>query len=885
MQRIETRFRVFKCSKTVIRTIMSLRQKTNQSLERMKKLLPLFYVLTLSAQAQVTTYDYLYFCDKLMADTHNAVPHLHRFYADLQEFKKKPSFPFRYFESYNSIQQPDDKAYDKIKGGPASLFKTTAIELWKLYNQCYAKNGEIVAYIRLQDYKTDLEKGFRLLREMQQLQIVMGKARDQLASKITNDAKAIPASNNFIKPYQLLMKAIVHEEELLRTLSQNFNEETFVGFAQEEILKSFLETDDLLKNLNPASFGITDNGYLRACVEGLQLMQKSKRYALDNFTNASTFDGQHANQLYNSLENNFNSDVLHFYANFCAQARLNYYPVALLEYDFDAPPTTWPLTHLNYSLPVLDSLVINKKPAALPVSGFQQLNAIVNYIDECVGSMENLFKELRSEGSTWNSLREEKMPYKNPVLKFDKFRIPISTHGLIVKESKYLPAPYRVSLINRVNDIQQIMLALQDHLMELSQYMSSGAFRGKNIDYIDTKLKTIETLYTELDARKEKLFIETRKAYASFPPQKANAWTVTSSVLLKATDDSRKILKQIDQRVYEQNQSAISTAAIHEDQRDLIINQLKYMKGIVRNGTGLCPYIPYEYIPDYLKTLEEKVGDFPSEVENKNKTYSDFLYMHNIIVNQYNKFAELGLGGNEYSTNDPMRPVYILSYIQQPPKYHYEIPKPKIKKEEPPKELPKETEPVEDTPVEIISFEGYAFNNLVLLLDVSASMNRPERLPLLKKSFQQLVRLMRKEDEVSIVIYSGKATLHLPPISASDTTKIMQSIQTLRSEGNTNITDGMALAYKTANKNFIEGGNNKIIMATDGEFKTTEPLYKLAEKNASKITLSIFDFSQLASSLQPLQSLAEKGNGNYVKVTSENSLEVLAKEARKEKQN
>jgi Ca-activated chloride channel homolog len=849
----------------------------------MKKILPLFFILTLSAQAQVSNYDYLYFCDKLMVNTHNSVPHLHQFYADLQEFKKKSSFTFRYFDSYNSIQQPDENAYNKIKGGSNPLFKTTASELWKLYNQCYAKNGEIVAYIRLQDYKTDLEKGFSLLSEMQQLQIAMGKARDQLASKIANDAKAMPASNNFIKPYQLLMKVILHEEELIRKLSQNFNEETFVGFEQDEILKSFLETDDLLKNVNPASFTIPDRGYLKACVESLQLMQKSKQYALDDFTNASTFDGEHANQLYNSLQRYFTGEVLDFYANFCAQASLNYYPVALLEYDFGAPPKPWPLTHTNYSLPLLDSLTITKQPAALPVTGFTQLNAIVNYIDECVGSMENLFKALRSEGN-WSSLREGKMPYKNPVLKFDKFRIPISKHGLIVKESKYLPAPYRSGLVNRVNDLQNIMLALQDNLMELSQYMSSGTFRGKNIDYIDTKLKTIETLYTELDVRKEKLFMETRKAYSSYPLQKTNAWTVTSSVLLKATDDSRKILKQMDLRVYEQNQSPLSTSAIHEDQRDLIVNQLKYMKGIVRNGTGLCPYIPYEYIPDYLKTLEEKVTDFPAEVENKNKTYGDYLYMHNIIVNQYNKFAELGLGGNEFSTNDPMRPVYLLSYIQQPPKYHHEIPKPEVKKEEPPNEIPREPEPIVETPTEIISFEGYAFNNLVLLLDVSASMNRPERLPLLKKSFQQLIRLMRKEDEVSIVIYSGKATLHLSPISASDTTKIMQSIQTLRSEGNTNIADGLALAYKTANKNFIEGGNNKIIMATDGEFKTTEPLYKLAEKNAPKITLSVFDFSQLTAPLQPLQSLAEKGNGNYVKVTAENSLEVLAKEAQKERQ-
>ncbi len=845
----------------------------------MKKILPILFITTLSAQAQVSKDDYLFFCNKLMVNTNNSVPYLQVLYADLKEFKKHASFPFRNFSSYNFILQPDERAYAQINGGPTSMYKTTAIALWKLYNQCYTKNGEIIAYIRLQDYKTDLEKGFSLVREMQELQIAMGKTRDQLANKISTEAVAMPASNNSIKAHQALMKAILHEEVLIRKLSQNFNEETFVGFAQEEILKSFLETDDVLKKLS--SIKLPGQNYFKTCVESLELMQKSKQHALDNFTNAATFDGLYANQFYNSLLENFNHDLLHFYAEFSAQHYLAYYPITFRQYSFDVSPKPWPFTHQNYSPPTFDSLVFSKQPTALPVAGFKQLNTIVLYIDECVGSMENLFKELRSEGSTWNSLREGKMPYKNPIIKFDKFRIPISTHGLILKESKYLPGLYRSSLINRVNDMQQIMLSLQDHLMELSQHMSSGTFREKTIDYIDTKLKTIETLYTELDARKEKLFTEIRKAYASYPLQKTNAWTVTSSVLLKATDDSRKILKQIDQRVYDQNQSPISVAAIHEDQRDLIINQLKYMKGIVRIGknNGLCPYNPYEYIPDYLKTLEEKVIDVPSTIENKSKTYGDFLYMHNIIVYQYNKFAELGLGGNEYATNDPMRPVYLLSYIQQPPKYHYEIPIPEIKIEEPTEE--KETSA--QTPSEFISFEGYSFNNLVLLLDVSASMNKPERLPLLKKSFQQLVWFMRAEDEVSIVIYSGKATLHLSPVSASDTTKIIQSIQTLRSEGNTNIADGLALAYKTANKNFIEGGNNKIIMATDGEFKITEPLFKLAEKNASKIMLSVFDFSQLDRPLQPLQSLAEKGKGNYVKVTSENSLDALAREAQKEK--
>jgi hypothetical protein len=182
----------------------------------LKKILPLLlFITSLSTEAQVSKYDYLYFCDQLMVNTNNSVPYLQGFYADLKQFKLKSSFRFRYFDSYNFIRQPDESAFKKINGGSNSIYKTTALELWKLYNQCYLKNGEIVAYLRLEDYKTDLEKGFGLVREMQQLQIAMGKARDQLAGKIASEASSLPTSNGFIKPYQLLMKAILHEEDLI----------------------------------------------------------------------------------------------------------------------------------------------------------------------------------------------------------------------------------------------------------------------------------------------------------------------------------------------------------------------------------------------------------------------------------------------------------------------------------------------------------------------------------------------------------------------------------------------------------------------------------------------------------------------------------------------
>jgi hypothetical protein len=420
---------------------------------------------------------------------------------------------------------------------------------------------------------------------------------------------------------------------------------------------------------------------------------------------------------------------------------------------------------------------------------------------------------------------------------------------------------------------------MEDRLIGLSQFMSHGTFREKGIDLIEKQVKAIENLYTEFDHRKEKLYLEVRLLHTSFPLAKSNSWTTSSAVLLNAADDSRALLRSMEMKLYEQNTATISVTDIQDDQRDLITNELKYMNGIELLGrsNGNCPYTPYEHIPDYLKTLEEKVLTLPNEVTDKNKAYRDFLRMHNLIIERYNKFSELGSADNEYSKRDPVRPVYILSDIYQLMKYRYDIPKPERKKEE----SVVVDEPTVEQPQHVITLEGYPLNNLVLLLDVSFSMDKPNRLPLLKKSFEQLIRLMRKGDYVSIVTYSGKATVFLPPTSASDTTKIFKAINNLKSDGNTNIIDGLNLAYKTARKNFKVSGNNRIILATDGEFNTTESLYGLIEKNAMEIPLSVFDFSQKIEPATPIQSLAEKGKGNYIKVTPQNSLTVLVNEARK----
>ena len=143
--------------------------------------------------------------------------------------------------------------------------------------------------------------------------------------------------------------------------------------------------------------------------------------------------------------------------------------------------------------------------------------------------------------------------------------------------------------------------------------------------------------------------------------------------------------------------------------------------------------------------------------------------------------------------------------------------------------------------VNLTSMQGFAHNNLLLLLDVSGSMAGKDKLPLLKRSFKYLTNIMRPEDDVSIVVYAGDASVVLKPTSASKQIQIQEVIDNLRSRGKTNVKAGFKLAYKWLSKNFKQGGNNRIILATDGEFPIDRYTYKLVEKQAERgINLSVF---------------------------------------------
>lgn len=167
-------------------------------------------------------------------------------------------------------------------------------------------------------------------------------------------------------------------------------------------------------------------------------------------------------------------------------------------------------------------------------------------------------------------------------------------------------------------------------------------------------------------------------------------------------------------------------------------------------------------------------------------------------------------------------------------------------------------------------------SNLVFLLDVSGSMNAPNKLPLLQTAFKLLVSKLRPQDTVSIVVYAGSSGMLLAPTPGNEKEKIIAALDSLHASGSTAGGEGIQLAYKIAKENFLPDGNNRVILATDGDFNVGvssegELTRLIEERRKDGIFLSVLGFGMGNVKDNKMEALADAGNGNYAYI--DNALE------------
>ncbi len=159
-------------------------------------------------------------------------------------------------------------------------------------------------------------------------------------------------------------------------------------------------------------------------------------------------------------------------------------------------------------------------------------------------------------------------------------------------------------------------------------------------------------------------------------------------------------------------------------------------------------------------------------------------------------------------------------------------------------------------------------SNLVFLIDVSGSMSAANKLPLLKQAFRMLVNELRPEDRVAMVVYAGAAGLVLESTPGTEKAEILAALDKLQSGGSTAGGAGLKLAYKVAQEHFVEKGNNRIILATDGDFNigsssNAEMERLIEEKRENEVFMTVLGFGMGNYKDDKMEIIADKGNGNY----------------------
>lgn len=661
-------------------------------------------------------------------------------------------------------------------------------------------------------------------------------------------------------------------------------------------------------------------------------MQDIKRRALDDHNFAAQQSARHGNAVYLSLVEQFNHDMLEFYKAFVGYSKpghllLNYpffSPVMKAESSekVAASEGTKPFQDKSFQ-----PLNVKKATAPASMAVIKTLNQYVDWINQSLRQMHLLQMIVRNYQSSAEYYRDPAKAQKRANLSYshEDFKLPSSEYALLLSASTAIPEPYRKSVTGQAGVLMDVLQEMDGLSIELIRYTAEKRYLQDHLKRSDAILDRYLVLFDILDKKKEQLYNDIRRIHESYPnatPQ--SSWYIAGNAMLKTMDNGHDVMFGMRDYLRGETPKLPETTSLKADSRQLIADEYKNMKGLQRYGrsNGLCPYTPYEDLGTNAGRFAEKVEQYKPESSGfAAHPYESFYYFYNNeLVYQYNNFIELSKAGLLKTINQPD----VFAFRRSAPRKETAPP---VKAPEPPVEKPadnvasvqtnhaeipavsqpparqdarpltnggkpgpeaeaiaqekRDTVYVERVRVDTVyvdrnaqlqnvtrSLDGFAPNNMVLLLDVSSSMNSPYKLPLLKRSIKSLLTLVRPEDMISIVLYSGKARVVLKPTSGARSAEISRMIDLLQSDGDTDGNEGIKLAYKTANKQYIRAGNNRIILATDGEFPVSNEVVDMIRQNARQdVYLSVFTFGRNEHTGQKLKKLSELGMGSYAHVT------------------
>lgn len=847
---------------------------------------------------------------------------LKEYYSRLHQ--KNYAYAFRYVCPVQLDEYYYNAMLGQVKNMPPSVAATVLAEAKKLRViaekidvQCKALD----TYHKLEDYKQDnYAKADVIILSQQELLTEYHQQVQVVQSVLRNSWKKLMLTENpYRKADQTMFNEIERDRNWLDNCIYNLNESVHSGWAVDKLEANISAVDATLKTMpaNTPTLKYPASSMWGSFKEGVATILESKRSALNGYNNEAKKSDRHSNEVYLSLINYFNGVLVADYNTFIQFAQGDaYYGIKALKYVPKFAIKTEAKQHALVVSPFKDTeaapISIAPQKIIIPSTVYQSLTNYVEFINE-TWRQTNYLQAVTGNFSSSAAYYKTLVSFeRRGAMHFDykDFELPLAEYQKAVSDSKMLPLGASKTLNTEAEVLLNILKEMNDQCSLLELEVSEKRYEKDHLDKIYQILERLKELFLVWDDRKEKLYDDVRKIYDAYVlPPKTKSWYVSGNALYELSRLGHAALFQAKNHYRGKTVISISTEALDLKVREVIANEYEYMKGIQKIGryNGLCPYTPYEDLPEASKYLSELVQklDPVNNATRYNHPYYKMMYQYNLVVDHYNKFCELS------------KEVLLLKTVKQPEWFELHYPKPtaetsaeaerpnttaKVETQPKPETLKTETTTAQpkqeiktrgshdhtiehDTVVivkrdtvyirepneELRSMEGYAVNNMILLLDVSGSMNTPDKLPVLKKSVLNLLGMMRTEDEVGIVVFSDKPKVLLVPVSFKDEDKIKSAIDKLKSSGKTDGNTALKLAYKVADENYIRGGNNRIVLATDGEFAVSEETRKLIESFASQdIFLTIFNFGKGMGASKSLEQLTVLGKGNYVSISKEN---------------
>lgn len=927
-----------------LQILYSRRTENFNSMQKFSFLCFIFLSMNVFAQVTPSTQkalnNQMAFINQSTKEVQSMVKSFQDFYQSLNSAKKDKR---RTWLSYKCPSQLDAYYYEQAQDKSGSIgtqLKTQSEKFRKALETVDEKCKAIEVYVRLKDYEKDnLEGGFKLISDIQPLVLDFRKVKEEYESKIQEiyqKSKTLSPNPAYVQCEKNMRTILEKDKKLINSLTCNFNEDIHTGWAKEEIQKNINEIDILLEEIqkNTPKISYPASSYYSSFVSCALDFQKNKKYTIDQYNFEAQQSDKHANDAYWSYINYYDGCIASFFNLFVDFTEAgNLFPLKVTNIA--------PTFEIKNQSVIVDSKAkffqdipyqafeVKTQNSAISPALNNSLNKYIDFINEGIRLCNNLLRSLANQDVTLTNFDDKKTFYY-----YNKdLQLPQTLFQETLLANRNLPENTKKSISSQAEVLFSILKEMSELNQEVYLFASKKTFQAQGFKRLEEIRDRYKILYETFDKYKERLFLDLKKIFDSYKFADAqNSWTKSYLVISEVVQDDKDLLL-IAKKYFkgEESNPIFNTDKLNTSMRSLIANEFTNMKGIERIGRnhGLCPYNPYEDVGTYSQQFME----YPKRLNNSK--YEDFTYKYNSIVYEKNRFVDLAkipllkepLEMDLFLLKEPYkRETRTQTQVQNTqPTITKTEDKPQTKTEkvetkgveaESTKVIAKK-EKIDTVKVEVIkketvivketvirdtvyirdtiylekpppvtkdfyTLEGYAPNNLVLLLDVSSSMNAPDRLPLLQTSAKKLVSLFREEDEIAIVVYSGTAQVILPSTSGKEKAKIIKAIESLEPRGKTDANAGLTLAYKVANQKFKYAGNNKIILASDGEFGLRPVVMDLIGQNANAgISLTIFKFGEKPT--PSLKQISDKGKGNLVSITSQNAEAFMINEAKKKK--